>query len=148
MKAFIPHKDTLLQLARAQREYIDAFNARPATGVFLYPRYPLWAFAEELPEEILGCAIRAPLPCDGGASFPVELESAEGKTMLRIVFATAGDSPSPATGVSCPAAAAPAVRCVQFPLRPRVFRTGTALLQDNGWQLFDERWHKRAELST
>lgn len=148
MKVFVPHKDTLLQLAKAQRAYIDAYNSQAEAGGFLLPRYPLWAFAEELPEAVTGCTIHAPQADGSSAVFPVELEAAGSSMQLHIVFAELEGGSSGCCGLpgmqDFPAGGAGN----QFPLRPRTFRTGTVVLQDNGWQLFDERWHKTKQLST
>ena len=132
MQAFIPHRDIQLILARTQRSFIDAYTERHGV-LSVWPAFPLWAYAEELPTLYESCNIAE--PCTDGHSwyFPVKIATSTAQ-QLRIVFAT------------CPKGAAiefaKEFKPEGFPLEVRVFKTGTAVCADNSWQLFDEQWHK------
>ena len=141
----MPQKDTALVLARAARSFICSRNAVLSAGgdPLLFPRFPLYAFADELPEGgYSSCLIDAPVQEGGEFSFPVQLACGTGgqaKTFnLKIVFAQAEgpgvcgaeDAPQDQTGGTV------------FPLRPRVFRTGRIEFSGDSWEVWDERWQK------
>ena len=195
----MPQKDTALTLAQAARSFISSCNAAlsagqaegascsgravaaagartgadsPAGSAFLIPRFPLFAFADALPDGgFRACRILAPEREGCEFFFPVELEtrSAEGDgkhtLRLRIVFAELEGGTAGRAAPACGDAAGQTVCSTSdgtsterqpflpelpqeyayrecFPLRPRVFRTGRVEYSGCSWEVWDERWQK------
>ncbi len=167
MQAFMPQKDTALDLAKAAKSFIRAYNSCRQT---VFPRFPLYAFADKLPEGgFSACTIRAPQQEDGSFFFPVEMTYAGGETLrLRIEFArlegswpdgrttdgrtTEGsgqDSSRPDGNATAPLQELPQFEGQEkFPIRPRVFRTGRVEFKGSSWEVWEERWHKVSQLNT
>lgn len=141
MQAFMPQKDTALDLATAARSFISAYNAAPQSkGQALFPHFPLYAFADELPEGgFSSCTISAPQQDGTNFFFPVRLACGKGGTSfdLRIVFAQL-DRTGPAASQDLPQFHG----SEKFPLHPRVFRTGRVEFKGDSWEVWDERWQK------
>lgn len=143
-----------------------------AGSAFLIPRFPLFAFADALPDGgFCACRILAPEREGREFFFPVELEtrSAEGDgkhtLRLRIVFAELEGGTAGRAAPACGDAAGQTVCSTSdgtsterqpllpelpqeyayrecFPLRPRVFRTGRVEYSGCSWEVWDERWQK------
>ena len=143
MFAFVPGKDALLSLAKIQKKIISAFNSNCSEEFFAVPVFPLWAFFDfSLPEKIISCEFLEPVFKDEKFIFPVKiiflkdeientinLEAVFGKILGKIKssFKFHLDSDE-------------IKNC--FPYKIRVFKTGNVLIQNNSWQLFDEKWIK------
>ena len=152
MQAFMPQKDTAFLLAQAARSFITASNAARADGRecgILFPRFPLFAFADDLPQSgYTSCRILAPAQEGGRFFFPVELVHGTDCAIrpLQIVFAQAEER----TAATCGGGETGPQPCEQphfegeerFPLRLRVFRTGRIEFSGNSWEVWDERWQK------
>lgn len=145
MQAFMPQKDMALALSRAAASFIGSYNDALSGNGLLIPCFPLYALADELPEEeISSCHIGLPRLDGGQFFFPVGLTHTDGNEQeLRIVFAQlekleeSGLPPLPSL---------PELPHFygeeSFPLRPRVFRTGRIEFSGGSWEVWDERWHK------
>lgn len=137
MNAIIPHKDTLFFLADIQRKIIST----GAKNSFLYPHYPLFAFFADGTENIRLENIRSmtiSCPCAKGnfLVFPIHIELEDGSVETEIKFArTKNGEPEPAVEIP------PEIKNA-FPKRERTFRSATVIMENNGWQVFDDRWHK------
>ena len=135
MFAFVPGKDVLLFLAKIQKKIISVFNSNRPAKFFAAPVFPLWAFFDfAFPEKIISCEFLEPVFKDEKFIFPVKIislkDEKEKLINLEIVFGKILDEIK-----NC------------FPYKIRVFKIGNVLVQDNNWQLFDEKWCKCQPLS-
>lgn len=141
MNVLIPNKDTLVFLANVQRKILESYNSRFAPGSLAVPQFPLWAFFDfPSPKKCASCSLLFPCLDADEFFFPAELSFFSGGRIvtacLKIVFAAVRNSPAAAGCFSD--------ESVQelFPRNERVFRTGEASVENNGWQLFSSVWHK------
>ena len=126
MFAFVPGKDVLLFLAKIQKKIISAFNSNRPAKFFAAPVFPLWAFFDfAFPEKIISCEFLEKL---------INLEIVFGKILGEIKSSLEFHLDSDEIK-NC------------FPYKIRVFKIGNVLVQDNNWQLFDEKWCKCQPLS-
>ncbi|MCR5763517.1 MAG: hypothetical protein K6G00_09075 [Treponema sp.] len=137
MTAYIPHKDTLLILSKIQKSIITAYNAGKTQDNFIYPEYPLFAFAKEASQsenkKISGCSILFPEAENNELYFPFILTHEDGsKETLQIKFAKSNSSIKKA----------PEINSGAFPMQVRIFRKARAVIEYNSWQIFDEKWLK------
>lgn len=136
MNAIIPHKDTLFFLTDIQRKLISLNGAT----VLLYPVYPLFAFKEGKDEFTAGIPTDMKIECPRVKNsilvFPVKIESREGSMELEIQFAGALGK-EPEINLKIPEEIKNA-----FPRRERTFRTATVNFENNGWQVYDDKWFK------
>lgn len=133
MNAIVPHKDTLFFLAGMQRKIISILGKESQ----VYPQYPLFAFTEEaIPTGIISLIIECPTAENDFAVFPLKVESREGSLNLSIPFAKTSDG-SDFAELDLSEEIKNA-----FPRKERIFRTATALMAENSWQLFDDKWNK------
>lgn len=160
MYALIPNKDTLVFLAKVQKKILESYNSRFAPVSLAVPQFPLWAFFSSvhfLPscEEQKFCAAGSQLslgkyrscilsfPCLEQAEFffPVELScffrGDVKSAQLKIIFGTVRNEAQADMSVL----ADESVKSL-FPRSERVFRTGEAAVENNGWQLFSSVWHR------
>ncbi|WP_296663354.1 hypothetical protein [Treponema sp. UBA753] len=148
MFAFVPGKDALLFLAKIQKKIISVFNSNCSAEFFAVPVFPLWAFFSfPFPEKIISCEFLEPVLKDEKFIYPVKIfflkDEKENIINLEIVFGKIlGKIKSSLEFHLCPDEIK---NC--FPYRIRVFKTGNVLVQDNSWQLFDEKWCKCQPLS-
>ena len=133
MKAIVAHQDTLFFLAGIQKKIISLLEKE----TLVYPQYPLYAFTEEtIPRKIISCTIGFPKAERELAVFPLILEGNGTKLNLAIPFArTAGKTDMPTFML-------PEEIKNAFPKKERIFRTATAIIKENSWQLFDDKWIK------
>ena len=127
MFAFVPGKDVLLFLAKIQKKIISVFNSNRPAKIFAAPVFPLWAFFD--------------------FAFPVKIislkDEKEKLINLEIVFGKIlGEIKS---SLEFHIDSDEIKNC--FPYKIRVFKIGNVLVQDNNWQLFDEKWCKCQPLS-
>ncbi len=143
MFALVPGKDALLFLAKIQKKCLSVFNSVFFGQVAACPVFPLWAFFDfPLPEKIVSCEFCEPVLKDEKFIFPVQLICLEGeneKTVkLEVVFGKIlGNKKS---GLQFHLASDEIESC--FPHKIRIFKTGSVIVQNNSWQLFDEKWIK------
>ena len=140
----MPQKDTALTLARAARSFISSYTAATGGKSLLIPRFPLYALADELGEGFLSCHIGSPKQDGELFFFPVGLTLADGNALeLRSVFAELEEAGKGGrTPLPSPQEPADQPGREDFPLRPRVFRTGRIEFSGGSWEVRDERWHK------
>lgn len=155
MNMLIPGKDTILLLARFQKKiirelnlYLDSGNAMADKNCFAIPQYPLFA---PLPEDCgeTGCniaevTIMGPAVQQDILFFPVECQI-EGLVKTEIPFAR----------ISCPDIIQDDLDMEKifrdgslgeeikkaFPKRERSFKTASVIFENNGWNVFEEKWH-------
>ncbi len=143
MFAFVPGKDALLFLAKIQKKIISVFNSNCSAEFFAAPVFPLWAFFDfPLPEKIISCEFLEPVFKDEKFIFPVKIislkDEIENEINLEIVF---GKILGKRKGsLEFHLDSDEIKNC--FPYKIRVFKTGNVLVQNNSWQLFDEKWIK------
>ena len=143
MFAFVPGKDALLFLAKIQKKIISAFNFNCSAEFFAAPVFPLWAFFDfALPEKIISCEFLEPVFKDEKFIFPVKIifskDGTENEINLEVVFGKIlGKIKS---SLEFHLDSDEIKNC--FPYKIRVFKTGNVLVQNNSWQLFDEKWIK------
>ena len=137
MFAIIPHKDCLFFLSNAAREIIRACNLLGTDGNAFSPLYPLWAFTETVPENILSLSILPPEYDGKELYFPVKLCCLESDLNLRINFARKMSGTDKGRSMSVPDEI-----LSKFPLVQRSFRQALVVMENNGWKVFDEKWHK------
>lgn len=143
MFAFVPGKDALLFLAKIQKKIISNFNSNCSAEFFAVPVFPLWAFFDfALPEKIISCEFLEPILKDGKFIFPVKIiflkDGTENEINLEVVFGKIlGERKS---SLEFHLDSDEIKNC--FPYKIRVFKTGNVLVQNNSWQLFDEKWIK------
>ncbi len=141
MTVYIPHKDTLFLLARLQRSFIASYNQGLCREDYLFPQYPLYAFADDGQPSVpaIACEILAPVAEKTQCFFPFELETADGTVEhFKIVFAT-GKSAIDGLKASDTFERLPEKL---FPLHPRSWQRGRAVIENNSWQIFDTAWCK------
>lgn len=143
MFAFVPGKDALLFLAKIQKKIISNFNSNCSAEFFAVPVFPLWAFFDfALPEKIISCEFLEPILKDEKFIFPVKIiflkDGTENEINLKVVFGKIlGERKS---SLEFHLDSDEIKNC--FPYKIRVFKTGNVLVQNNSWQLFDEKWGK------
>ena len=143
MFAFVPGKDALLFLAKIQKKIISNFNSNCSAEFFAVPVFPLWAlFDFALPEKIISCEFLEPILKDEKFIFPVKIiflkDGTENEINLKVVFVKIlGERKS---SLEFHLDSDEIKNC--FPYKIRVFKTGNVLVQNNSWQLFDEKWGK------
>ena len=152
MHALVPHKDTLFLLSQVQRSFISQYNTmltQNTSEPFAYPQFPLWCLYDDslssFEHDIASCTIESPAYENNEFYFPVhifcnapsnEQSTSLQKITLRIVFAKTDAAIKKAPDFSL------VEKSDAFPLRQRVFRVGTATVENNGWSLSDDRWVK------
>lgn len=143
MFAFVPGKDALLFLAKIQKKIISNFNSNCSAEFFAVPVFPLWAFFDfALHEKITSCEFLEPILKDGKFIFPVKIiflkDETKNEINLEVVFGKIlGERKS---SLEFHLDSDEIKNC--FPYKIRVFKTGNVLVQNNSWQLFDEKWIK------
>ena len=143
MFAFVPGKDALLFLAKIQKKIISAFNSNCSAEFFAVPVFPLWAFFDfPFPEKIISCEFLEPFFKDEKFIFPVKIiflkDEIENTINLEVVFGKIlGEIKS---NLEFHLDSDEIKNC--FPYKIRIFKTGNVLVQNNSWQLFDEKWIK------
>ena len=143
MFAFVPGKDVLLFLAKKKKKIISVFNSNRPAKFFATPVFPLWAFFDfALPEKIISCEFLEPILKDEKFIFPVKIiflkDGTENEINLKVVFGKIlGERKS---SLEFHLDSDEIKNC--FPYKIRVFKTGNVLVQNNSWQLFDEKWVK------
>ncbi len=139
MNALIPNKDTLLVLAETQKKILESYNSSFAPDNIISPIYPLWAFSKEsFEKEIVSCTIEEAKNKENEYFFPVEITFIDGKKKdLRIVFAKI-ITENKKSGFDF---SEKEIKH-RFPIKERVFRTGEVVIDNNSWELFDDKWHK------
>lgn len=143
MFAFVSGKDALLFLAKIQKKIISIFNSNCSAEFFAVPVFPLWAFFDfALPEKIISCEFLEPVFKDEKFIFPVKIislkDEKENLINLEIIFGKIlGKRKS---SLEFHLDSDEIKNC--FPYKIRVFKTGNVLVQNNSWQLFDEKWSK------
>ncbi len=162
MNMLIPGKDTLLLLTRFQKKIIMELNIHLRAGgamtghnCLAIPQYPLFA---PLPENCVesGCplsqvTILEPAVQKDLLFFPVECQ-AKGLVKTEIPFAK----------ISCPGAVLDFAGLESFlrnasldeeikkafPKRERSIKTASVIFENNGWKIYDEKWHAMAKQDT
>ncbi|MBQ2601052.1 MAG: hypothetical protein II584_01495 [Treponema sp.] len=139
-QTMIPHRDVVLKIIRSSKKIIGDFNSENLPGCRAIPVFPLWSFAESFPEDVFEVKVENP-KLDGTTFYFPLVFCTEGKpdvrTEFRIVFARISGDPHGIAPYTPPTETA-----VDFPLNVSCYRTGTAVIEDNSWKLFDEKWHK------
>ncbi len=143
MFAFVPGKDALLFLAKIQKKIISAFNSNCSAEFFTSPVFPLWAFFDfALPEKIISCEFLEPVFRDEKFIFPVKIiflkDGTENTINLEVAFGKILGKIKSSFKLHLDSDEIK--NC--FPYKIRVFKTGNVLIQNNSWQLFDEKWIK------
>lgn len=143
MFAFVPGKDALLFLAKIQKKIISNFNSNCSADFFAVPVFPLWAFfGFALPEKIISCEFLEPVFKDEKFIFPVKIvflkDGTENEINLEVVFGKILGKIK--NSLEFHLNSNEIKNC--FPYKIRVFKTGNVLIQNNSWQLFDEKWSK------
>lgn len=138
MFAIIPHKDCLFFLSSVARKIIQTTNSAGDCGVIFSPIFPLWAFTESVPENILSLSVLSPESDGKEIFFPLKVRGMDSDLLLRIVFARRiGNSTCDEKSPEVP----PEIRD-KFPLVQRSFRQALVVMENNGWKVYDEKWHK------
>lgn len=140
MNALIPNKDTVHLLSELQKKIINGFNTQTTSEEsFLFPQYPLAAFFDEINDSSFkaeSCTIFFPETENEFLYFPVEVCCPDSTMNLKIIFARTAER-KPAEILSIDEEIKKA-----FPIRERSFKTAAVILENNSWQIFDEKWHK------
>lgn len=141
MTAYLPHKDTAIVLADIQKQYIYAYNKDRPLSEHLFPRYPLFAFAQkEKKETICSCIIKKPAAEGSEVFFPFILTYSDGtEECLRIIFASLGmEGSSNLSKESAP----DSTFKTTFPIRVSTVRQAEVEMTKNRWEVFSDRWYK------
>lgn len=157
MNVIALQKDNELFICNYARAFIENFNRENlGKGISLFPSFPLWAFAEDsisddqfnsifknrsVKKAFIGKAsfAKSGIPGQEEFFFPLCIETdleKESRTFeFKILFAKMQNAG--AEDFTLPKELAESKK---FPLGIKSFRTGNALVQDNAWSLFDEKW--------
>ena len=138
MYALIPHKDTQFFLYNVQKEVIVSYNKEcNSKAEFLIPRFPLWAFMDELPVSAISSCIVNGISCtDTELFFGIEIIVGSKASSLKIIVAT---------GENIDKERIKEIDFKEkdsFPLRQRVFRIGESVIEGNNYSLFHDKWVK------
>lgn len=132
-------------LAKCAKDCIRAFNEENTTVFF--PKFPLWAFLQDSEEEKLEVkeiTIQKPEFNSQNFFFPLEIQTGKKYIKVKIIFAERSQENS-AEGLSFIKALQAAEEADIFPLKQKALQTAEVLLENNGWQVFDEKWIKIKE---
>lgn len=133
MNAIIPHKDTLFFLANLQRKILELTKNKSE----LLPLYPLFAFLNHEPDgTITEFTIELPATSGNFICLPVIIATEKEKITAEIKIARTMLSKNPELPEL------PEEIKNAFPKRERIFRTASVVIENNGWQVFDDKWHK------
>lgn len=136
MTAYILHKDTALILANFQKQFISEYNKQKMPSEYMLPKYPLFAFLEEkdsINNKIKNCTILFPQAESKEVFFPFMIEYQDGtKEALKIIFATSKEEIKKT----------PDIKSDVFPMPIHIFRKADAILENNSWQIFNDKWYK------
>lgn len=157
MNVIALQKDNELFICNYARAFIENFNRENlAKGISLFPSFPLWAFAEDsisddqfnsifksrsVKKAFIGKAsfTESCIPGQEEFFFPFFIETdleKESRTFeFKIVFAKIQK-----TGTEDFTLPKELLGSQKFPFSIKSFRTGNALIKDNAWSLFDEKW--------
>ena len=135
-QALVPHRDAVLKLSRFSKKIIYSFNKENHPGNFAFPIFPLWSFADFFPDTVTKAEILFPKSDGKNFYFPPELWNGDLKREYRINFAaihcgTENAMPNMDDGF-----------CSEFPLSVPCYKTGLAVIENNSWKIFDEKWFK------
>lgn len=161
MNVIALQKDNELFICNYARAFIENFNRENlGKGISLFPSFPLWAFTEDsisdeqfnsifksrsVKKAFIGKAsfTESCIPGQEEFFFPLCIETdleKESRTFeFKIVFAKMQNAGAgtDACDFTLPKELAESKK---FPLSIKSFRTGNALIKDNAWSLFDEKW--------
>lgn len=157
MNVIALQKDNELFICNYARAFIENFNRENlGKGISLFPSFPLWAFAEDsisddqfnsifksrsVKKAFIGKAsfTESCIPGQEEFFFPLFIETdleKESRTFeFKIVFAKIQKA-----GTEDFTLPKELLESQKFPLSIKSFRTGNALIKDNAWALFDEKW--------
>ena len=157
MNVIALQKDNELFICNYARAFIENFNQENlGKGISLFPNFPLWAFAEDsissdqfnsifksrsVKKAFIGKAsfTKSSIPGQEEFFFPffieTDLEKASRTFEFKIVFAKIQK-----TGTEDFTLPKELLGSQKFPFSIKSFRTGNALIKDNAWSLFDEKW--------
>ncbi len=157
MNVIALQKDNELFICNYARAFIENFNRENlGKGISLFPSFPLWAFAEDsissdqfnsifksrsVKKAFIGKAsfTKSSIPGQEEFFFPFFIETdleKESRTFeFKIVFAKIQKA-----GTEDFTLPKELLGSKKFPLSIKSFRTGNALIKDNAWSLFDEKW--------
>ena len=157
MNVIALQKDNELFICNYARAFIENFNRENlGKGISLFPSFPLWAFAEDsissdqfnsifksrsVKKAFIGKAsfTESCIPGQEEFFFPFFIETdleKESRTFeFKIVFAKIQKA-----GTEDFTLPKELLGSKKFPLSIKSFRTGNALIKDNAWSLFDEKW--------
>lgn len=159
MNVIALQKDNELFICNYARAFIENFNKENlGKGISLFPSFPLWAFAEDsisdeqfnsifksrsVKKAFIGKAsfTKSSIPGQEEFFFPFFIETnleKENRTFeFKIVFAKMQKAGTDACDFTLPKEL---LESQKFPFSIKSFRTGNALIKDNAWSLFDEKW--------
>ena len=157
MNVIALQKDNELFICNYARAFIENFNRENlGKGILLFPSFPLWAFAEDsissdqfnsifksrsVKKAFIGKAsfTESCIPGQEEFFFPFFIETdleKESRTFeFKIVFAKIQKA-----GTEDFTLPKELLESQKFPFSIKSFRTGNALIKDNAWSLFDEKW--------
>ena len=157
MNVIALQKDNELFICNYARAFIENFNRENlGKGISLFPSFPLWAFAEDsisddqfnsifksrsVKKAFIGKAsfTKNSIPGQEEFFFPFFIETdleKESRTFeFKIVFAKIQNA-----GTEDFTLPKELLGSQKFPFSIKSFRTGNALIKDNAWALFDEKW--------
>ena len=165
MNVIALQKDNELFICNYARSFIENFNMENQSKVIsLFPSFPLWAFAEDsisaeefnsifksrtVKNAFIGqpSFLEESLSCQKEFFFPLrittgsDLEKESTTLEFKITFAKV--QPDSAKNFALPKEVSEGKK---FPLRIKSFRTGNALIENNAWSLFEEKWIRCSEL--
>ncbi len=162
MNVIALQKDNELFICNYARTFIENFNRENlGKGISLFPSFPLWAFAEDsisddqfnsifksrsVKKAFIGKAsfTKNSIPGQEEFFFPLCIETdleKESRTFeFKIVFAKIQNA-----GTEDFTLPKELLESQKFPFSIKSFRTGNALIKDNAWALFDEKWIRSSE---
>lgn len=161
MNVIALQKDNELFICNYARAFIENFNRENlGKGISLFPNFPLWAFAEDsisddqfnsifksrsVKKAFIGKAsfTESCIPGQEEFFFPffieMDLEKESRTFEFKIIFAKIQKAGTDA-GAGDFTLPKELAETKKFPLSIKSFRTGNALIKDNAWSLFDEKW--------
>ncbi len=142
IQALVPHRDTILKLARLSKQIITDFNTVHLQEYAAFPRFPLWAFSQDFPDKVDGACILSPRFEGTEFYFPLQIRTGESDCIYRIVFASLVDKNLDEKGAKKMDPGFPTRILENFPIKMSCYKTGNVVEENNGFCLFDERWFK------
>ncbi len=131
----IPHPDVVLKLIEISKKIITQTNSQNGKTI-LAPNFPLWSFSDDFSKKISDVKIHFPKTVGDDFFYPLIYLLEDMPMESKIVFAKKIVPEDFALDFSR------MQLDMNFPMELKIFKTGKVFIQNNGYEVFDEKWTK------